>query len=81
MSESICSDDVVIAEWLNLIRAEYLEMPGLHLTRLQAQRLWCLDSTTSEVLLETLAAAGFLRRARGGGYVLADRSRGVYPRA
>jgi hypothetical protein len=70
------SADVSMAEWLQIIRAEYLEMPGLNLTRPQAQRLWGLDALTSNTLLESLVAAGFLRRARGGGYMLAERGRG-----
>jgi hypothetical protein len=31
--------DYDVAVWRERIRAEYLEMPGLHLTRRQAQRL------------------------------------------
>jgi hypothetical protein len=34
-----------IAEWIHLIRSEYLEMPGLHLTRNQVLRLWSLDAS------------------------------------
>ena len=30
-------------DWAQLVRAEYLEVPGLTLTRDQAQRLWGLD--------------------------------------
>jgi hypothetical protein len=56
---------------LEIVRGEYLEMPGLRLTRRQAQRLWALDSDTCDALLETLEAAGFLRRTRGGDYMLA----------
>ena len=67
--------DVSMVEWLQIIRAEYLEMPGLHLTEPQAQRLWGLDALTSHTLLETLVASGFLRRTRGG-YMLADRGLG-----
>ena len=29
-----------VVDWLHLIRAEYPEIPGLHLTRKQVQRLW-----------------------------------------
>ncbi len=57
---------------LAIIRGEYLEMPGLRLTRQQAQRLWSLDAETCETLLTTLEAARFLRRTRGGDYVLAS---------
>lgn len=57
---------------LQLIRAEYLEMPGLHLTREQMRRLWSLDVTTCDALLGALTDAQFLRRTHNGGYVRAD---------
>jgi hypothetical protein len=53
---------------LRLIQAEYLEVPGLHLTRLQAEGLWGLDTLTSEALLDALVDARFLRRTRDGRY-------------
>ena len=55
---------------LRLIQAEYLEMPGLHLTRPQIQRLWHLDDAVCDVLLDRLVTAGFLRQTPGGAYVL-----------
>ena len=42
------------------IRAEYLEMPGLRLTREQAQRLWGLDADTCLQFLELLTSERFL---------------------
>ena len=42
--------------------AEFMEMPGLGLTRLQAQRLWGVDDDTCQELLETLVALQFLVR-------------------
>ena len=39
---------------------EFLEMPGLRLTCLQAQRLWGLDEPTCRELLEYLVDAKFL---------------------
>ncbi len=59
-------------DWLPLIRAEYYEMPGLHVTRRQFQQLWNLDNTTCEAVLDTLERSRFLRRTRGGAYVRAD---------
>jgi hypothetical protein len=35
--------DITIADWLQLIRAEYAEVPDLHLTKPEAQDLWALD--------------------------------------
>ena len=58
-------------ECLRLIRAEYLEMPGLNLTRSQVQRLLGLDCVTCDSLLCTLVDAGFLRRTRDERYVRA----------
>ena len=60
-----------MTEWLERIRAEYQEMPGLHLTKPQVQRLWNLESVTCEVVLASLEAARFLRRTHTGGYVRA----------
>jgi hypothetical protein len=47
---------------------EYLEMPGLQLTRRQAQRLWGLDEMTCHRVLDILVEAKFLRRTAHGGY-------------
>jgi hypothetical protein len=58
-----------IADWIALIQAEYQEIPGLHLTKWQAQRLWGLDTVTCDTLLETLERAKFLRRTPRDGYV------------
>jgi hypothetical protein len=58
--------------WLARVRGEYLEMPGLSLTQVQAQRLWGLDRDACETLLDTLRQRGFLRRTAQGGYVRAD---------
>jgi hypothetical protein len=51
---------------LTRIRNEFREMPGLCLTTLQAQRLWCLDETTCSRVLSTLVTEGFLRRSTVG---------------
>jgi hypothetical protein len=59
-------------DWLRLIRAEYLEMPGLHLTKPQFCRLWGLDPETCDKLLNALVAAEFLRCTSHNVYVLAN---------
>jgi hypothetical protein len=56
--------DVVIR-----IEGEYREMPGMCVTRPQAQRLWGLDSTTCELVLATLLERGVVRRTSRGMYV------------
>lgn len=70
---AMSSTDTHITDWLQLIRAEYLEMPGLRLTESQVRRLWGLDPVTSEALLSALLDVNFLRRTREGAYALADR--------
>lgn len=55
-------------------RAEYVEMPGLHLTVAQAARLFDLDRAICATVLETLVDNGFLRRS-GLSYVRADSGR------
>ena len=57
--------------WRERIRAEYLEMPGLHLTSRQMQRLWGLDESTCIAVLAVLEAEKFLHRTRTGTYALA----------
>jgi hypothetical protein len=41
-----------LAEVLDIIKEEFLEMPGLRLTRPQFQRLWDLDSATCDEAIE-----------------------------
>ena len=67
--------DASIADWLQLIRSEYLEIPDLHLTKKQIEQLWGLDVSTSEALLDSLIKAGFLRLTTAGGYMRADGGR------
>jgi hypothetical protein len=64
--------DTHVTDWLQLIRAEYLEIPGLCLTKSQVQRLWGLDPIVSEALLAALVDSKFLRRTRLDAYVRAD---------
>lgn len=60
------------APWLELIRAEYLDVPGLNLTRDQVRRLWNLDEETCDAVLQALIDGEFLRRTPTGSYVRAD---------
>jgi len=64
--------EIAVPDWLQLIRGEYLEIPGLHLTRSQVQRLWGLDDVTCDEVVRTLVDARFLRRTRSDAYVRAD---------
>ena len=54
---------------LRRIRGEYLEMPGLRLTRPQAQRLWGLDEQTCVKLLDQLVDLKFLVVGANGNYM------------
>jgi hypothetical protein len=56
---------------LTRIEGEYNEMPGMCVTRMQAQRLWGLDSTTCELVLTTLLERGVVRRTSRDMYVKA----------
>jgi len=51
-----------------LIQAEYCEMPGLHLTKAQVQRLWGLDDMTCDAVLGALEDEKFLRRTSRDSY-------------
>jgi len=51
-----------------VIQAEYSEMPGLHLTKAQVQRLWNLDAATCDAVLAALQDAKFLRRTSEDAY-------------
>jgi hypothetical protein len=64
----------VIRDLSALIRTEYLEMPGLCLTLAQAARLWNVDTTSCQAVLDSLTREGFLRRSKGL-YVIAGGSR------
>jgi len=72
ITEEAITLDIPLARWLRLIRAEFLEMPGLRLTRTQAQRLWNLDAKACDAVLSALVNVRFLRRTDNGAYVRAD---------
>jgi hypothetical protein len=57
-------DDVLVER----VYAEFLEIPGLQLTCRQAQRLWGLEQSVCQQLLECLVDAKFLRRLDHGLY-------------
>ena len=62
-------------DWPRLIRAEYLEIPGLSLTRRQAERLWGLTPEACNLLLDSMVEENFLRRTTDGLYVRANPGR------
>ena len=56
-------------EAIEIIRADYLDMPGLALTFWQAQRLWNLSEELCELALVKLVRARFLMPTTSGRYV------------
>ena len=59
-------------EWVRLIQSEFAEMPGLHLSKQQAQRLWNLDARSADAIFSALEGANFLRRMPNDVYTRAD---------
>jgi len=55
-----------VTDLVRLIRAEYDEMPGLCLTRAQAQRLWLLEPDLCDNILRAMVDTGYLRLTSGG---------------
>jgi hypothetical protein len=58
-----------IARSVGLVRSEYLESPGLELTRSEARRFWNFDTVTCDVVLDLLTATKFLRQTSAGSFV------------
>lgn len=61
-----------VDSWLRLVRAEFLEVPGLVLTSDEARRFWGLDREACDQLLAALVDSRFLRRTRDNHYLRAD---------
>ena len=59
-------------EGVERIRAEYLEMPGLCLTRSQMCRLLTLDAGICDAAVEQLVTSGFLRCRANQTFVRAE---------
>jgi hypothetical protein len=59
-------------DWVRLIQSEFAEMPGLHLSKRQAQRLWNLDAPSADAIFGALEASKFLRRMPNDVYIRAD---------
>ena len=59
-------------DWARIVRGEFLEIPGLQLTRAQIQRLWGLDDRICAAVLDALTNTRFLRLKPDGQYARAD---------
>jgi hypothetical protein len=57
-----------VEQWILTVTGEYLEIPGLMLTRRQIQRFWDLDTALCDTILETLVGRRFLQRTGEGGF-------------
>ena len=57
---------------LERVRGEFLEMPGLRLTRAQARRLWALDEATCDAILSALVDTRFLVHSGNVAFMRAD---------
>jgi hypothetical protein len=68
-------DEIAFNEWLQLIQAGYREIPGLHLTKPQVQRLWGIDAAMCDTLISALEDVKFLRKTQNNGYVRRDLGR------
>ena len=60
-----------VFELVKLVRGEYLDVPGLDLSRGQLQALWNLDAPTCEHVIGSLVDSRFLSRTPAGTYVRA----------
>lgn len=58
-----------LRQLMELVEAEYAEMPGLSVTLSQAQRLWAVDRQTCEEVLSRLVHDGALRMTTNGRFV------------
>ena len=72
-------------EVLRRVRGEFLEMPGLWLSELEARRLWGLDAEQCTALLGALVEAKFLFKTCDGAFMRAEHaalaSAALYPRS
>jgi hypothetical protein len=67
-------NDSTACRLLDLIHAEYREMPGLALTKPQIQRFWSIDSVACSAAVDALVSAQVLKRTVRDSYVLAGTS-------
>ena len=50
-----------VAEWIDRVRAEYLEMPGLSVTKRQMCRLWLFEASVCNGGVDSPIASNCLR--------------------
>ena len=72
MQQSATSETRDLQDCVQLVRTEFAEMPGLHLSKRQAKRLWNLDDRRTELIFDTLESSHFLRRTENDTYMRTD---------
>ncbi len=60
--------DLPYRQAFDRIRSEYLEMPGMHLTAMQVQRLSGVDISVCRLVLDDLVRTRFLYVGHDGSY-------------
>lgn len=63
---------MTLEQTVRRVHAEFMEMPGLLLSRRQAERLWNLDPATCDAVIASLLASGFLRQTAVGAFRRTD---------
>ena len=58
--------------WVRLVESEFSEMPGLQLSKRQAQRMWNLDTPTADAIFDALEECHFLKRTSKNLYTRAN---------
>ena len=66
MNPSVSTRAEDLGRLVERVRGEFNEMPGLQLTEAQAARLWGLEPTACQGVVELLVGAEFLRRTPCG---------------
>jgi hypothetical protein len=66
------SQNTSIADWVQIVRGEFQEVPGLRLSKPQFQRLWGLDGKTCDALVNELVDEHFLKQTPNGTYARVD---------
>jgi hypothetical protein len=64
-----------IEDVLRRVRGEFLEMPGMRLTEVQASRLWNVDAVLCRTLLTALVDSEFLFQTRDGAFMRMEQRR------
>jgi hypothetical protein len=78
MADSNHRPDYALADAVDRVQREFLEMPGLRLTHTQAARLCALPPETCEAAFACLIEMRFLARTPGAAFMrAADRASGA----